>query len=166
MKKFIYLSLVTCYLLLPLKAAAMCPVCTVGVIAGLGIAEKYGINDIITGIWFGGLIVSLSGWTINWLKSRKWGFPGYKMLSVAFYYAAVILPLYWKGKIGHPFHTYWGVDKLILGILLGSIFFMLGALVYEYFKRKNGKALFPFSKVVFPITPLIILTVIFYFLTK
>lgn len=144
----------------------MCPVCTVGVVAGLGIAEKYGINDIITGIWFGGLIISLTGWTINWLRGKKWNFRGYKIVSLLVYVASVILPLYFTDKIGSPFHTYWGIDKLILGILLGSIGFLIGAITYMYFKKKNDKALFPFSKVVLPIAPLIILTIIFYYITK
>ncbi len=160
--------LVACYLFLaPVTVSAMCPVCTVGVIAGLGIAEEYGVSDVITGIWFGGLIISMAIWTNDWLKKKKWIFWGYSISTVIIYYAAVILPLYWRGKIGSPFHTFWGIDKLILGILLGSIFFTLGALGYKYLKTKNNnKAYFPFQKVVMPIAPLIILTIVFYYLTK
>lgn len=155
------------FLFWPSITKAVCPVCTIGVVAGLGIAEKYGINDVITGIWFGGLIISMTMWTIDWLRKRKWTFKFYRPATLVLYYAAVILPLYWKGKIGHPFQTFWGVDKLILGILLGSLFFSIGALSYSYLKTKNNnRAYFPFQKVVMPIFPLILLTIIFYFLTK
>jgi hypothetical protein len=67
----------------------------------------------------------------------------------------------------NPFNVLWGVDKLLLGIILGTIGFFAGAIWYEYLKKKNGgHAHFPFEKVVLPVAPLIVLSVIFYFITK
>ncbi|HTX87298.1 MAG TPA: hypothetical protein VMC41_04520, partial [Candidatus Nanoarchaeia archaeon] len=88
------------------------------------------------------------------------------------YYLLVVVPLYFL-KIIHlhipRYETFCGcgIDKMSVGIAAGSIAFLAGVLLYEYFKKKNdGRAHFPFEKVVFPITPLIILSIIFYYLTK
>jgi hypothetical protein len=68
--------------------------------------------------------------------------------------------------IGHPLNTIWGMDKLVLGIILGSIFFLLAVYLNNFLKKKNnGKVYFPFQKVVIPVITLAILSVIFYFLT-
>ena len=70
------------------------------------------------------------------------------------------------GVIGHVSNTMWGVDKLLLGIISGSIFFFLGGYTYFHIKKIRGKAHFPYQKVVMAVAPLVVLTVIFYFLTK
>jgi hypothetical protein len=150
-------------------AWAICPVCTIAVGAGIGLAQWMGIDDSITGLWVGGFIVSLILWTINWLNKKNIRFPvpGRAILVVVGYYALVIIPLYLKGIMGHALNTMWGIDKLLLGIILGSVVFLIGGCWYGYLKRKNNNhAYFPFQKVVMPIAPLIILSIIFYFLTK
>jgi len=145
----------------------MCPVCTVGVIAGLGLSRWLGIDDTVSGLWIGGILMSVSGWTVNWLKGKNWNFKGSPIVVTIIYYGSVVIPLYHSEIIGHPFNRFWGIDKLILGILIGSIFFISGAIAYKYLKKKNGgHAHFPFEKVVLPIAPLIVLSFVFYFLTK
>lgn len=149
------------------KALAICPVCTVGVVAGLGLSRYLGVDDVLSGIWIGGLLISLTMWTVNWLKAKKWDFWGSPFILALVYYGLVIIPLYYKDIIGHPFNTLWGIDKLVLGIVLGTITFSIGSVSYAYLKNKNGgKAHFPYEKVVFPIGSLIIISVIFYFVTK
>ena len=44
-------------------ADAVCPVCTVAVGAGLEGMRLLGVDDVITGIWAGGLTLSLFFWT-------------------------------------------------------------------------------------------------------
>jgi len=149
-----------------LPAKAVCPVCTIAVGACVGLAQYLGIDDTITGLWIGGLIISMAAWTINWLNKKNILFKGRKILVTCGYYAIIILPLYFKNIIGHPFNQIWGMDKLLLGIILGSIFFFLGNIFSLYLKKINGgKAYFPFQKVVMPIVPLIILSFIFYSIT-
>lgn len=165
--KYTSLLFAACYFFLVTPSFAMCPVCTVGVVAGLGLSRWLGIDDIISGIWIGGLLMSVSAWTENWMRGKKWNFKGSPFIITIAYYAMVVIPLYMKDIIGHPFNTYWGIDKLILGIIFGSFFFFAGALTYKYLKKANGgHAHFPFEKVVLPISPLIILSIIFYFITK
>lgn len=158
--------------LFPLSAHAVCPICTIAVGAGVGLSRYFGIDDTITGLWIGGLIVSLIIWTLGWLEKKNIRFKGRQVLTILLYYVAVILPLYFKGFIGHPQNSlfcwcglHW--DKLLVGIALGSLGFYAGAKWYFYLKEKHGgRAYFPFQKVVMPIAPLIILTIIFYLITR
>jgi len=154
-------------LLIITQAQAICPICTVAVGAGIGLAQWLGIDDVITGLWIGGFTISISVWTINWLNKKNIHFFGRKILVFLGYYALILIPLYLKGIIGHALNKLWGYDKLLLGIIIGSIVFAAGAITYQCLKNKNqGRAYFPFQKVLMPISGLIIFTIVFYFITK
>jgi hypothetical protein len=163
MKK-ILITIGIAFLALPKLTFAVCPVCTVAVGAGLGLAEYFGIDDSISGLWIGALIVSMSLWTINWLDGKNIRFKGRKILIFLAYYAIIILPLYWKGKIGHPLNRLCGIDKLLFGIILGSILFSAGVLFHNYIRKRNGNiSYFKGQKIVFGVAPLVIASIILYF---
>ncbi len=168
MKKILLAILIILGNLIPaFQAKAVCPVCTVAVGAGVGFSRWLGIDDTVSGLWIGGLTVSMIIWTINWLKKKNINFKWRAGLIFAGYYLLIVVPLYFTGIIGHPFNRLWGIDKIILGVAFGSVFFYLGDILYDYLKKKNGgHAHFPFEKVVMPIAPLILLSALFYFLTK
>jgi len=171
-KSFYFLSFFVISFLFVKKVLAVCPLCSVGVTMGVGFSRWLGIDDTISGLWLGGLIVSLISWTENWLEKKNIRFKGRVFINAFVYYALLIIPLYYYGLIGHPRNKlfYFGnlnIDKLLFGIISGSIAFWCGASWYYYLKEKNqGKAYFPFQKVVMPLLPLIILSFIYYFLTK
>jgi len=171
MKKILIylLSIFAVSFLFAQKALAVCPICTIAVGLGVGLSRWLGIDDTISGLWIGGLTVSMITWTESWLEKKNIRFKGRIFANILGYYSLIIIPLYYSGIIGHPLNTLCacGLDKLLLGIIVGSIGFWFGASWYYYLKEKNqGRVYFPFQKVVFPISPLIILSIIFYFLTK
>lgn len=146
---------------------AVCPVCTVAVGAGIGLSRWLGIDDTITGLWIGGLTVSLIMWTINWFDKKNIVFKFRKIITSAGYYLIIVAPLYWMGIMGHTYNKIWGIDKLLLGIIIGSIVFLNSSLWYQSSKKKNGdKAYFPFQKVAMPVGFLAVFSAIFYFITK
>jgi uncharacterized membrane protein YidH (DUF202 family) len=147
-------------------SAVICPVCVVGVSAGLGLARWLKIDDTITGLWIGGLTVALIILTIDWLKKKNIKFPGMEILVAALYYIMVIWPLRSIEVIGNEYHTIWGVDKLILTIIIGSIAFFGFEKWYRTMRAERGKSLFKYQKVVWAILPLIILSIVFFFLTR
>jgi len=151
----------------PERAFAFCPVCTIAVGAGVGLARYLKVDDTISGVWIGALTVSMIMWTINWLDSKNIKFLGRKMITTIVYYVLIVVPLFYTGIMGHPLNRIWGIDKLLVGIIFGSIFFFIFGLGYQYLKKRNdNKAYFPFQKVAMPISPLIVLSIIFYFITK
>lgn len=156
--------------LLALPAQAVCPVCIVAVGAGLGFSRYLGIDDTITGLWIGGLTVAMIVWTINWARpkikkneTRIW----WNSLIFVAYYAMIAWPLTTQGFIGHPLNKIWGIDKIIFGIVIGSLVFWGSSELYLYLKKNNNNhAYFPFQKVVMPFTSLVILSLFFYLLTR
>jgi len=144
-------------------AKAVCPVCTIAVTTCVGLARWLKIDDSITGLWIGGLIVSLIAWTIDYLNRKNIRFGGRKPLVAIGYYVLVIVPLYFTGIIGHPLNKCWGIDKLLMGIIIGSVVFTVAALLHNYLKNKNNnKSYFPLQKVAFPVGFLAITSLITY----
>jgi hypothetical protein len=145
----------------------VCPVCTIAVGAGVSFSKWLGIDDTITGIWIGGFAASMIAWTVNFLTKHHIRFYGRKILVTTIYFFLILWPLYYKGFIGNPHNTLWGMDKLLFGIATGTILFTIGAVWYNYLKkRNNGHAYFPFQKIVMPIGMLIIASFIFYFIVR
>lgn len=154
---------------LALKAQAVCPVCVVAVGAGLGLSEYLGIDDAIAGLWVGGMLIAVTIWTINWFNQKNWRLGNKDMrdiLIAAAYYILTVWPLWSRGFIGNPANKLWGVDKLALGIICGSLAFLLASMWYNRIKKKRGHAHFPFQKVVMPVSALAILSLVFYLITK
>lgn len=165
--KYLVPSVLATVLVSAAKAFAFCPVCVVAVAGGVGLSRWLGVDDTVTGLWVGGLLVSMSAWTVNYLAKKKINFAGIKVLIPVAYYVLVVGPLYRSEIIGHPLNKFWGVDKLVLGIAIGSVFLLAGMWLYEILKKKNnGHAHFSFEKIVLAVLPLVILSIVFYFLTR
>jgi len=150
-------------------ASAVCPVCTMGAIAGVGLCRWLGIDDLITGAWIGGLLFSSLLWFWYWLVKKKPAVKNTKigLLITLVWYGVVIFPLYFTGIIGHPYNEIWGVDKLLFGIAAGTIVFALAVKLNDYLKKKNqGKVYFPYQKVVLPIGFLAVASLVFYIIVK
>jgi hypothetical protein len=166
-KMFLYSFLLLIGLALAPAAQAICPICTIAVGAGVGLAQWLGIDDAITGLWIGGLTVSLIIWTLNWFDKKKIDFIARTVVTIFGYYILIIVPLFYSKIIGHPFNKLWGMDKLLVGIFFGSLIFYLANGWYDYLKKKNNnRPYFPFQKVVMPVSSLLILSLVFYFITK
>jgi len=146
----------------------VCPICTVAVAAGVGLFRAWGIDDVITGLWIGALIVSSIMWFVNWLNKKNIHFLFRKILVIIVFYALFLVPL-WKpmGMIGLAGNTLWGIDKIMLGVILGTIIFILAVLSDLYLKKiNNNGAVFAFEKVIIPITFLAIASLAVHWIIK
>lgn len=169
MKKIFYFFTTAFFFVFANTARAMCPICTVAVGAGIGLSRWLGIDDAITGLWVGGLTVSMITWTLNWLNGRNYNFRYKKIIVIVGYYLLIVVPLYFMGLLANPVNSIFGgwLDKMLLGTILGSLGFWFAANLHENLKKRNGdKSYFPFQKVAVPVGLLLLLSLIFYFLTK
>ena len=157
------------YLLTPRPVLAVCPICTIAVAGGLGLSRYFGIDDSILGVWVGGLMISLTLWTIDWLDKKNFNLlkrldkKTITILSFLFWILLTYPPLCWANIIGHPFNTILGIDKLVFGSLIGVPSFILGVLIDKKIRKIRGKQLFQFQRVVFPIIVLTIFSLVLYF---
>jgi len=153
----------------PFITKAVCPLCTVAVASGIGLSRWLGVDDSITGLWIGGLIVSMIMWTLNWFAGKNIHFKGAAIITTIGFYALTVVPLYFTGLLMHPANIIYGgwLDKLTIGIIVGSLGFWAGTEWYEFFKKRNGgRAHFPFEKIVIPVTSLALLSIIFYIIIR
>ena len=158
------LALAIAGLLISPVAKAVCPICTVAVVCGVGLSRWLGVDDLISGAWIGGFLVSLSFWGYLWIKTKKYNFKYSWLAIAAVLYAITIVPLYWAGVMGNPQNTFWGIDKLLFGTVSGSVVFILAVYLNNFLKKKNNnKVYFSYQKVVVPVSCLIILSLVFYF---
>ena len=159
-------------------AHAACPVCIVGVGGGLLIAEWLGVDDLLVAIWIMGLMCATSFWWAGWLNKKlskrrsadeaevaeaAEKVSGGKLLLTNGYLWSILMLLLtmsyfvWKEKLG--FNYLWGIDRLILGSIMGMAVFFLSQVIEKILRRRNkGKAYFPFQKVIIPISGLLVVT--------
>jgi len=146
------LSLIVFLFILPVSVHAVCPICTVVVVGGLGISRWLGIDDVVTSVWIGGLILSSGFWFSNWIQKRKWPIPFPDITSLAIFYLLTIPSLYWGHFIGLKGNTLWGTDKVLLGTIIGSIAFLIGMGADKLLRKINhGHVYIYFQKVIMPV---------------
>ena len=148
-------------------AHAFCPVCAAAAVVGLSVSRYLGVDDSVTGVWIGGLLVMLAIWTIVWLKRRFVNFKDWwQGVVILAYYLAALAPLWWLGKLNHPLNRLWGVDKLVLGVTFGTLMIILALKLHDWLKTKNtGKSYFLMQRTIFNLVGLILAAAAFYFLT-
>lgn len=141
---------------------SVCPVCTVAVGAGLEGARLLGVDDVITGIWAGGLTLSLFFWTVSFLKKKGVNSLFFQILLPFLILYSMLALVYLLPGVNFGQFTLFGIDKFLLGIIVGTISFYFGARLYIKIKKENGgHAKFPFQKVVVPLSFLVFSTLIF-----
>jgi hypothetical protein len=143
----------------------VCPVCTVAVAAGVGVLREFGVNDIITGFWFGALIISSIAWMIDWLNRKNIHFIFKPQLVIVSFIAIFIWPLYLWGIMGAANNVIFGIDKILFGSIIGGILFILAIFSNNYLKKINGdKVMINYQKILIPLVYLIVASIIMHFL--
>ena len=153
------------FLFAPIPVSAQCPICIVTVGGGMLIAKRLGVDDFLVSIWISALNTAISFWLASKFLNDKMMFK--KILSNPWLLSILMLTLtliYFTstGQTGHPTNKLLGLDKIIFGQVLGMLIMFKGNFIYGYTKYKNGnKALFPYSKVVFPVGLVLLTTLLF-----
>jgi len=165
MKTIINISVVALMALLMTRvASAVCPVCTVAIGVGLGVSRWLGISDIIVATWIGALLASSAFWIFNFATKKGLKLKGLREMIFALFYAMALATLWSLNILGSPGNVLWGIDKFVFGVIIGTIVFIGSKISYDEAKKKRGKALFPFQKVVMPIVILSGVSIFLYFM--
>lgn len=165
-KKIILGSLLTFGASFASIAKAVCPICVVAIGAGLGLSEWLGVDDAISSLWIGAVLVSMVLLTIIWFRAKGWNFSFHSLVITSAYYLLTFIPLYYAGILGHPLNKIFGTDKIIFGTVIGGLAVLSSNWLNTYLKKKNnGKVFFPYQGVVLPIIILIIISLILWIIT-
>jgi len=140
----------------------MCPICTIGAAAGVGLSRWLKIDDVISGIWIGALILALGIWTWRWLYKRR-AKKSVVILGILIilWWLLTFVPFYYTGVLDNTCKAIWDMNRLVFGSIIGVIAGAIGILVEKSVRsKKGGKAAFHFQKVVLPMSILIITSLI------
>ncbi len=144
---------------------AQCPVCIVTVGGGLFLAKKLGIDNLLTAIWISGLNVAISFWFVSFVKKPK--ILQNPFIWTALLFASTYYYLVATGQMYHKNDTFMHIDKVLVGLIIGTLVWLLGIGVDKLIRRYNqGKVLFFYQKVIVPLTLLSIATGVFAVLIK
>src|SRR3989344_1469219 len=179
MKKIFLLLIISVFLISFIPSVmAHCPLCTGAAVAGVEVARVTGLDDSIVGLLLGGVIISSALWFNKWLK-KKVNFPMQGILIIILSFVSIAVPLYYAGMITNfdmvksmPDHHsilglgVFGIDKLLFGMILGSLSLMLVFRVSDDIKKSRGKVLWPYQGLSFMAITLSVLTFTLWLLTK
>lgn len=149
----------------PAVAAAnpACPICTIAIGAGVGVAESLGVPVGIVGLWAGALLTLLGYWMIKFCDKKGWNFWGRNALLIGL--SVAMIGFAYVGDIDYSPVWIWNVfyvDPILFGAIVGMIVFILVEKLYEWMKAKNGgHAHFPFERVVLPVVALALVSWLF-----
>lgn len=151
---------------LPLKAFAFCPLCIVATGAFTGLFRWLGVDDTIVGLWLGGFTLSSVVLINNFLKKWNKRIPLQLFVVALFSYLMVFFLLLWS-KSFNAYNTILGINKIIFGIILGSILLIISPYLDKFLRKQNqGKIYLSHQKVLIAIGLLLIFSLSFYFITK
>lgn len=138
-------------------ASAHCPLCTAGVGVGVAAARYLGLDDAIVGLFLGGFVLSTALWAGSSLKKRV---PFQNALLVLLSFALTIIPLYFAGLFEGA--QLFGVNRLLLGVVLGCLVSYAGLLASKKVKEKRGSVLFPFQTIAFVLLSLVLASAVIF----
>lgn len=154
-------------------AYAQCPICIVTVGGGMILAKKLGIDDLLVSIWISALNTAIAFYLAPKLAARPPAGEAkialLKILSNPWFlsfilFATTLIYFQTTGQLMHSKNQLLGIDKIIFGQTVGMIAMFIGNFIYGLTKyRNNGKALFPYSKVIFPVGIVLLITLAFKF---
>ena len=101
-------------------SAQVCPVCVVAIGAGLGLSRWLGIDDLVSSVWIGAFLIGVISWTLDFMKKKKWSFNDDGVVITLAYLVLTFIPLYYAKIVGVPANQIFGIDKIILGSIIGA----------------------------------------------
>lgn len=101
------------------------------------------------------------------MDKKKINFRYRNTITFIVNYLLFTIPLYFTSILGNPQNYLFGIDKFIIGTLIGSLVFYFAVLFDRYLRSINkNKVLFYFQKVVIPVLFLIFGSLYIHYILK
>lgn len=157
---FLFLSFLG--LIFTRSAEAFCPLCVVSTGAGLGLFRWLGVDDTIVGLWLGGFIAALANWLNNSLKAKRKEARFQLPVIIGGLYLSLLLLAKELGFFSGHHNRLWGINKFVLGVIVGSLILFFSPWLDRWLKEKNGgRAVIKFQKIIVTVSLLAVFSLIF-----
>ncbi len=163
-KIFKILSSISILTFLPFVTKAVCPVCTIAIASGVGLCRYLGIDDLVSGLWVGGLLISMTIWLKEYLQKKNKDFKFSFWVILLSFFLITFSPLKLMNILGHSMNKIFGIDRLLFSSVIGSILVYTSIFINNWLKKGNkGKVYFPYQKVVIPLVLLLVFSFVFFY---
>lgn len=161
----LFIVLIGLWLALPFSALAFCPVCVVATGALTGLFRWLGVDDLIIGLWLGGFLFSTSVMAGNYLRSKIKKPSIYPVAVVIALYSLTIVLLYFDGILSTPYNRIFGISRIVVGLVGGSLLLSIVPYLNKILKRmNNGDNFISHQKMLLSIFLLLSFSLVAYFL--
>jgi len=134
------------------SAMAHCPLCAAATGAAVIAARYYGVDDLIVSILAGGFLMSTAYWFNNLLLKRNKGknyLPWQLEILVLVTFLSTLYTFQLTGLLGNSMFQIYGVDKLVIGLAIGSFITVAAFSLHDYLRKMNGNRNYlPFQAIV------------------
>lgn len=147
------------FLLIFLKTTlASCPVCIAATGAMVATARFYGVDDLITGTFVGGFVISGAAWIDRLLKKKKKNYIPLQLIGITILWLFIFITIFYiAGLIFSLF------DRIVIGMLSGSIITLIAFRFHDFLKENNGNRSYIPFQVIFLSIVFLLLTVFGYY---
>lgn len=130
--------------------SAHCPLCTAAAGVAVAAARYYGVNDLIVGTFIGGFIISTAFWFNRVLRKKNKGkdfIPLQLAIMILLSFVTTFISFYTGGIVS--LSKLFGVDRIFLGMLLGSVISLFAYGFNGFIRRTHGdKNYIPFQVII------------------
>lgn len=147
--------------------SAHCPLCTAATGAAVATSRWLGFDDLVTGTFIGGLILSTSLWFNNILKKGNKGGEYIKFQSLILFavtLASTTIGFYFLDIIGpeNGFKLF-GIDRILIGMTTGLVASITAFKLHEIARNVNSnKNYIPFQSIAILLLVLAFVSIGFY----
>ena len=130
-----------------------CAMCVVAIGGGLSISRALGVDDAITGVWLGALLLALATASTAWIRKKfRFKFSCAAVIGYGSIYLLTI-PFFIAYDLFSAGGYIWGISRLLFGMITGSAALLLGIYIDKLLRdlKPDHKVFFPFQKVVIPV---------------
>jgi hypothetical protein len=159
-------TLITLYSISVGETLAHCPLCVVGAGTGLTLSRALGVDDTVTGVWLAGFLGATTFWSESILRSKGFSPPFLRPLYYLFIFGTTIWSFYLFDLIVTHSGKVFGVDKLILGMIIGGMTFYTIDSVNSLYIKFRKHVLFPYQRLVISLSGITMLSGIFYYVVN
>lgn len=165
MNRKIIISILLFFILFIKPTFAHCPLCVAATGTAVATARFYGVDDLIVGTFVGGFIISTAFWFNKLLRKRnkrKNYLPFQLTIIVILSFVLTFVSFQSADIVSYA--TFFGIDRILMGIIFGSIVTLVAFGFNDFMRKKNGNKNYVPFQVIFITIGFLLLSVLSYYI--